>query len=387
MDDLVLWPPTWSMLLMLPALFVGFTVHELGHALVAFLLGDTSQVERRRLSFNPLRHVSWIGLVVFLLFGFGWAKPVRVDANRFHVKNRAFGLFLVSVAGASANVLTAMAVLAGMVLTITFAWSTTGASLLEVWEFLMAQEPILDAQGVAVALSGYMVKVNLLLAFFNLLPLPPLDGFQAVMSLIAMLRKGLGRDAMPEPDLGSAPVADRSAGGRDEGDDLDAPDVPEKTPAQIHFEIAMEYQKSGQVDEAIARYRQAIAHDDGYSLAYYNLGLAYWAAGRTPLAISSFKAARSGRDTAIQVQALLRLRELTTAEQSGRHPGVAPAPLEPETLVRQAADGARPVDPRVMRQVWLSMAAGVIVSLVLAVLAWLYVTLVTLGGLGAAGLP
>ena len=74
--DWIHWPPTWATLLLLPALFVAFTVHELSHALVAYLLGDTSQVERQRLSLNPLRHVSWVGLVVFLLFGFGWAKPV-----------------------------------------------------------------------------------------------------------------------------------------------------------------------------------------------------------------------------------------------------------------------------------------------------------------------
>ena len=385
MDDWVFWPPTWSMLLMLPALFVGFTVHELGHALVAFLLGDTSQVERRRLSFNPLRHVSWIGLVVFLLFGFGWAKPVRVDANRFHVGNRAFGLFLVSVAGASANLLTAMAILAGMLVTTAFALATTGASLLEVWDFLMLQEPSLNAQGVAVALSGYMVKVNLLLAFFNLLPLPPLDGFQAAMSLLAMLRKGLGRDAMSGAGPGSTHMAGYFAGDREDGNAPDDGDVLDKTPAQIHFEIALEYQKSGQFDEAIARYRQAIAHDEGYSLAYYNLGLVYWAAGRTPLAISSFRAARSGRDSVVQAQALLRLRELTTAEQNSRQPGVAPPPLEPEMLSRQAPDDHRPMDPAMTRRVWLSLAAGITVSLVLAVMAWLYVTLVALGALGSAG--
>ena len=65
MEDLIHWPPSLSTLLLLPALFVGFTVHELAHALVAYLLGDTSQVEKKRLSFNPLRHVSWLGLVVF----------------------------------------------------------------------------------------------------------------------------------------------------------------------------------------------------------------------------------------------------------------------------------------------------------------------------------
>ena len=67
------WPPGWATLWLLPALFIGFTVHELAHALVAFLLGDTTQVERNRLSFNPLRHVSWVGMATFLLIGIGWA--------------------------------------------------------------------------------------------------------------------------------------------------------------------------------------------------------------------------------------------------------------------------------------------------------------------------
>jgi len=93
------WPPTWATLLLLPALFLGFTVHELAHAVVAYLLGDTSQVERRRLSFNPLRHVSWLGLALFLLVGIGWAKPVWVDYSPLPIKNRSLGIFLVVVAG------------------------------------------------------------------------------------------------------------------------------------------------------------------------------------------------------------------------------------------------------------------------------------------------
>ena len=114
MERFANWPPTWATLLYLPALFVGFTVHELAHALVAYLLGDTSQVERKRLSFNPLRHVSWVGMAVFLLVGFGWAKPIWVDPSRFAIKNRALGSFLVSIAGASANLLLAVVAFGGL---------------------------------------------------------------------------------------------------------------------------------------------------------------------------------------------------------------------------------------------------------------------------------
>ncbi|MFN2182864.1 MAG: site-2 protease family protein, partial [Anaerolineae bacterium] len=199
MDELAFWPPSWSMVLLLPALFVGFTVHELAHAIVALMLGDTSQVERHRLSFNPLRHVSWIGLIVFLIFGFGWAKPVRVDINRFRVQNRAFGMFLVSISGAMANLVTGLLVLAGMAITMSIVWTSTGTSPMDILQFLMLDPPALDAHGLAVALSGNMLRVNLLLAFFNLLPFPPLDGFQAVVSLIAAIRTGLGRAPAPSP--------------------------------------------------------------------------------------------------------------------------------------------------------------------------------------------
>ena len=375
------------MLLMLPALFVGFTVHELGHALVAYLMGDTSQVERRRLTFNPLRHVSWVGLVVFLIFGFGWAKPVRVDASRFHVKNRAFGMFLVSVAGAVANLLAGLAVLAGMVLTVGIALTTTGASALEAWEFLTLRQPGLDAQGMAVALSGYMVWVNLLLALFNLLPLPPLDGFHAVMSLVAMLREGLGREAIPGSGPGPAWHLLQPAGKEEVGQGPDSNKTDVRRPAQIHFEIGLQYQKSGQLEEAIARYRQATAHDEHFGLAYYNLGLAYWDAGRIQLALSSFRAARAGTDVAIRLQAALRLQELVVAEQNGLGPGLAPDPLEPETVKRQEVDGPEPLDPAVTRRVWLSLATGGAVAVLLGAMAWLYVTSVVMGGLGGASLP
>jgi len=391
MDDLIFWPPTWSTLLLLPALFVGFTVHELGHAMVAYLLGDTSQVEQRRLTFNPLRHVSWVGLVVFLFFGFGWAKPVRMDASRFRIGNRAFGVFLVSVAGASANLLTGLATVAGMVLTTSIVWTATGGLPLEAWDFLTLQEPGLDAQGVAVALSWYMVKVNLLLAFFNLLPFPPLDGFQAAVSLVAMLRKGLGREAVPGPGLVPVrpeAVLQQPAGRPEMGDDLDDNETDVRSPAQIHFEIGLEYHKSGQLDEAIARYRQATAHDEHFGLAYHNLGLAYWDNGRIPLAISAFKAARTGPDMAVRVHADRHLRELTIATQNPDvEPGVAPAPLEPEAVSGQGMDVPLPLDPAVTRQTWLSLAAGGAAAVLLAVVAWFYVTTVALGGLGGAGLP
>lgn len=371
MDGLITWPPTWATLLLLPALLVGFTVHELAHAIVAYLLGDTSQVERNRLSFNPLRHISWIGAVAFMLLGLGWAKPVWADYSRFRIKNRAFGLFLVSIAGPAANLVTALVVLVAIGGTVTFASQGTGAGMMDAWLYMFQQKPELDTQAVVVALTGNMVTVNLLLAFFNMLPIPTLDGFQATMSLFRVLYEAIsGRKAKkPAP----APAARAPASGD-----------PVLTPAQIHFNIGLDYQREGEWDEAIARYRQAIAHDDNFGRAYYNLGLAYWAKGRLPLAVSAFRAAmRSSREVGLRIQADLRLRELAQAEQQGEAvPEPEVPPLELGSSLEVAADPAEPLDPTVQRQLWMRLGIGGAVVLVLALATWVAVTVVVVTSLG-----
>jgi Zn-dependent protease len=385
------------MVLLLPALFVGFTVHELAHALVAYLLGDTSQVDRKRLSFNPLRHVSWVGMVVFMLFRFGWAKPVWMDPSQFRIKNRAFGTFLVAIAGSAANVLTGLLALVGMTATMMIVWILTGVEPVDVMQFFMVPEPGLDAQGVAVALSWYMFTVNLLLAFFNLLPLPPLDGFQAVISLVAAIRTALagGDGAAPSfpPTLpamrttdtaGQQPVGDLAAGepaslelGRGESAEGD---VDARSPAQIHFDIGLEYQKAGQWDEAIARYRQATAHDERFAMAYYNLGLAYWVKGRIPLATSAFRAAlQAGGSMPVRVQAEFRLRELADLDPDQEaDPDQVPPPLDPGQVGEREPAPAPALDREAERRVWISLAAGGIAMAVLAFSAWLLVTFVAL---------
>jgi Zn-dependent protease len=363
------WPPTWSILLYMPALFIGFTVHELAHATVAFLLGDTSQVERRRLSFNPVRHVSWLGMAVFLLFGFGWAKPVQVDPGRFHMKNRAGGMFLVSIAGASANLLMVLLSFLGIVATGALVSLLTNSSLWDVYQFLVVQEPGLDLQGLAAALSTYVLNVNLILAVFNLLPFPPLDGFQALMSLYSMGRRALTGKAGYESAMRPPPVDAREG-------------ASARSPAEIHFDIGLEYQKSEQLEEAIARYRQALANDQQFALAYYNLGLAHWAKGQLPLAAGAFRSVlQSSRDMAVRIQADLRLREVAEDEQDPEGKiGPVPPPLERgipvELPVGEGAGASASLDPAIARRVWLRLAIGGVAMALLAIACWLFVTAV-----------
>ena len=371
MDDLLAWPPTWSTLFLIPALLVGFTVHELGHAMVALLLGDTSQIERKGLSFNPLRHVSWLGMVAFLLFGFGWAKPMQVNYRRFHIKNAALGVFLVSIAGPAANVLTALFVALGLLVTAAIISIVSGIPLDQIQdllvEFLVVSEPGPDTHGLVVALSWYMISINLSLAFFNMLPIPALDGFQALVSLYTMIRGAL----KGTPVAGLLPRSHRGAA---------LEELDPQSPAQIHFEIGLNYHKEGHLDEAIARYRQALVHDGQFALAYYNQGLAYWAKGRLPLAASSFKAViPASQDPGIQTVASLRLRELARAQRDPQAQlDPAPPPLESRDGAMGPMNGTPDLDPAMARRVWLRLGIGAALGLVLALLLWIVVTAVTL---------
>jgi Zn-dependent protease len=372
MDKMFSWPPSWATLYLIPALLLGFTVHELAHAVVAYLLGDTSQVERKRLSFNPLRHVSWLGMAAFLLVGIGWAKPVMVDWTRFRIKNQALGMFLVSIAGVGANFLLAGMVLIGIIATAVIVSLTNVVQPTDVLLAMMMRQPGPDAMGVAIALSTYVLNVNLLLGLFNLLPLPPLDGFQALMSLVTLVRRALKGKPVPAVAPATGPAANAVA---QEGS------LP--SPARIHFGIALAYQKAGELDEAIARYRQAIAHDDQFGLAYYNMGLAYLAKGRQPLATSAFKAALNTRgDMGVQVEASRRLRELGQADQApGVDPAPVPAPLEQDRTAEIIADRGAPLDPALARRLWLRLSLGGALAILLGAGVWLFVTMVMLGAI------
>jgi len=144
----------WQWLLVLPGLLVAITVHEYAHAAVAVAQGDPTPRLRGRLTLNPLRHIDLVGLLMLLTVGFGWARPVEINPYYFH--NRRQGLFLVSLAGPLTNLLVA---LIGLV--------------------LLKALPILREGLLGFLLLG-LYRYNLVLAVFNLLPIPPLDGAKVV---------------------------------------------------------------------------------------------------------------------------------------------------------------------------------------------------------------
>lgn len=275
MGDLTRLPPSWLNLLVIPGLIAGFTVHELAHACVAYWLGDASQVARGRISLNPLRHVFWLGMLTFVLFGFGWAKPVRMDVRSF--RKRYMGALLVSVAGALGNLALAGLCVVITVLLVLVVAAFSSKSTFEVLR-LVAVDPPAEPGITAwtAAFTTYAVYVNLALAFFNLLPLPGLDGFNVLVSLFGLVRDKQDEPAAREPQSGVWKIV-QSTGGQQ--------------PAEIHYERGAAYHAEGNYEDAIARYRQAIANNQHMGPAYVNLGLAYLAAGQRERAILSFRGA------------------------------------------------------------------------------------------------
>src|SRR5438445_5758184 len=120
-----------TLLFLLPAVLIAATVHEFAHALVADRLGDPTPRQRGRLSLNPLVHVDLLGTLFFVLFSFGWARPVHVNDRNF--ANPRLGMLVVALAGPLANIVLAFAV-GGLVRTQGLAGTLGGdvASLLVV---------------------------------------------------------------------------------------------------------------------------------------------------------------------------------------------------------------------------------------------------------------
>jgi Zn-dependent protease len=141
------------------ALVVGITFHEFSHAFTADSLGDHRPRALGRVSLNPLAHLDPIGSLVFVIAGFGWGKPVPV--NVYALRPGRIGMAFVAAAGPIANF--AVAVAAAVVYRLLAPLGVAEFALDMVW---------------------YVVLYNLLLAAFNLIPIPPLDGYNVVLAFL-----------------------------------------------------------------------------------------------------------------------------------------------------------------------------------------------------------
>ncbi len=145
----------------LPGIIIAMVVHEWAHARVAYALGDYTPKLDGRLTLNPAAHVDLFGLLMLFLVHFGWAKPVRINANNFSNPRRDD--ILVSLAGPMSNLITAFLTLIVWVVLLRFG--------------------IHMSEGAAAVLQMIMI-ININFAIFNMLPIPPLDGSHILRNLL-----------------------------------------------------------------------------------------------------------------------------------------------------------------------------------------------------------
>ncbi len=161
-------------MLLIP-LILSLTVHEFFHAWTAWRLGDDTAARLGRLTLNPLPHIDLVGTILLPLAGipFGWAKPVPVDVRRLRRGiSMAKGNILISSAGPISNI--ALAVLASIV-----------------FALLAKYAPAVLARGQGGGeLLAILIQVNVALAVFNLLPIPPLDGSHVAEALVPYRFRG-----------------------------------------------------------------------------------------------------------------------------------------------------------------------------------------------------
>lgn len=148
-------------------LLVAFTIHELAHAVTADYLGDPTPRRMGRITLNPLRHLDPFGTIMLLLSGFGWAKPVMVNPLNLRGNPRS-SMAVVAFAGPLSNLL--MAIVFALPLRF-IEYLPLSLTLSVTWEklgFLFMQ----------------FVWINLILMFFNLIPIPPLDGYKILQGVL-----------------------------------------------------------------------------------------------------------------------------------------------------------------------------------------------------------
>ncbi len=154
-----------QIIILAPPLLFSLTIHEFSHGYVAYRLGDPTAKQQGRLTLNPLKHLDPLGVLAFIIMKIGWAKPVPVDPRYF--KNPLKDMVWVALAGPAANLMSAVA-----------------CGLLA--QLLIFSAPLLPhfilrplAQMIRAG-----IWINIILAVFNLLPIPPLDGSKVLMGLM-----------------------------------------------------------------------------------------------------------------------------------------------------------------------------------------------------------
>lgn len=158
------------------AIMLSLSVHETAHGFVAYKCGDPTAKDLGRLTLNPIKHMDPFGFICMMIAGFGWAKPVPVNSRNFHKPRR--DMALVSIAGPASNLL--LAVLFVAIFRITY--FPLNSAIIE--SALVADTFMLNLLTYVEQFIIIMITMNVTLAIFNLLPVPPLDGSKLLYMLL-----------------------------------------------------------------------------------------------------------------------------------------------------------------------------------------------------------
>lgn len=145
---------------------LAFSFHEFMHAFVAYKLGDDTPYYAGRVTLNPMAHIDFMGLIMLILMGFGWGRPVVWNLNKITKCKQRTAIILVSIAGVTGNFI--LALLAEIIGVVVLHFVSTEV----IWYYLIQY------------FFYFLIEVNLGLLAFNLLPIPPLDGFKLIDELL-----------------------------------------------------------------------------------------------------------------------------------------------------------------------------------------------------------
>jgi len=162
-----------KLIYIIPAVIIALTFHEYAHAFVAYRFGDPTAKNAGRLTLNPLKHLDMIGTLLLIFAHFGWAKPVPINAYYFQ-GSRKTKVMWVSLAGPLMNL--ALAFIAGAILSLLVNRVLPGVHI--------NSDSLYNLINYFFHLIYYLMYINIILAVFNFLPIPPLDGSKILAGLL-----------------------------------------------------------------------------------------------------------------------------------------------------------------------------------------------------------
>ena len=163
-----------ELLIIIPVILISLTIHEFAHSYMAMLLGDATSREQRRMTLNPLKHIDPIGFILLLVAGFGWAKPVIINNQNFKKPFR--DEVLVAIAGPASNLLLAIVSVVLMKLVFVIIPFTSDQAMDNTFRIF-----------------SVLTYMNIVLAVFNMLPIPPLDGSHLISGYLSQKNEEVAR--------------------------------------------------------------------------------------------------------------------------------------------------------------------------------------------------